>query len=339
MKAMITGAGGFIGSHLVERLAEEGAEVVAVDLHFSAMVRPGEDGTVTRVVGDFRNEQLVREALRGCQVVFHLASAHLQTHLPASEYWDINVHGLQRLLEWSREAGVERFVHTSTVGVYGHIARPPATEESECRPQSIYGETKLAGERAALRYWAEHGLPVVVLRPAWVYGVGCRRTERLFRLLRKGRFVKFGPCRNLRHPVYIEDMLDAFQLAADSREAVGQVLIIADDQALTTAELLSTFCEVLGVPEPRLQLPLLPMRAVAWLAEVAGQVLHREPPLSRRSLEFFTVNNAFDISRARELLGFAPKYTFREGLKATLDAIKVAGAQQLQVEVGANAGR
>jgi nucleoside-diphosphate-sugar epimerase len=334
---MVTGAGGFIGSHLVERLADQGMQVVAVDLHLSPVVRSETDGAVVPVVGDFRSEDLMREALRGCQVVYHLASAHLQTHLPASEYWDVNVHGLQRLLEWSRDAGVERFVHTSTVGVYGQITKPPATEETECRPQSVYGETKLAGEHAALRFCQEHGLPVVVLRPAWVYGLRCRRTERLFRMLRKGRFVKFGPCRNLRHPVYIEDMLDAFQLAAESREAVGQVVIIADDQALTTAELLAAFCDVLGVPEPKLQLPLAPMKVVASLAEAVGKLLRREPPFSRRSLEFFTVNNAFDISKARSLLGFAPKYTFREGLKATLDAMKLADAGWQRAEAAAHA--
>lgn len=337
MKAMVTGAGGFIGSHLVERLAEQGVHVAAVDLHFPPRVFAAGDGAVETVQGDFRDEGLVRKALDGCSVVFHLASAHLQTHLPDSEYWDVNVHGLLRFLEWSRDAGVERFVHTSTVGVYGHIERPPATEETECRPQSIYGETKLAGERAALRFWAEHGLPVVVLRPAWVYGLRCRRTERLFRMLRKGRFVKFGPCRNLRHPVYIEDMLDAFELAAQCREAVGQVMIIADEQALTTAEMVAAFCEVLGVPEPKVRFPLFPMKLLALLTESAGKALHREPPFSRRSLEFFTTNNAFDITKAREVLGFAPKYEFREGLKATLDAMKVADGQGRGTEVSANA--
>ncbi|MDZ7271139.1 MAG: NAD(P)-dependent oxidoreductase [candidate division KSB1 bacterium] len=336
MKALVTGAGGFIGSHLVERLAEKGHQVVALDLHFPPELAEF-DGSVEAVTGDFRDETLMRRSLSGCDVVFHLASAHLQSHLPDSEYWAVNVHGLQRLLEWSRDAGVERFVHTSTVGVYGHIERPPATEETECRPQSIYGETKLAGERAALQFGRDHGLPVVVLRPAWVYGLRCRRTERLLRMLGKGRFVKFGPCRNLRHPVYIEDMLDAFELAAHNAQAVGEVFIVADEQALTTSELLAAMCEVLRVPEPKLRLPLAPMHAVASLAEAAGKALHREPPFSRRSLEFFTTNNAFDISKARQVLGFAPKYTFHEGVKATVEAMRVAVGNQRPLEVPADA--
>ncbi len=336
MKALVTGAGGFIGSHLVERLAEGGHQVVAVDVHFPPELT-GFDGKVDVVTGDFRSEALMRQALTDCDVVFHLASAHLQSHLPDSEYWDVNVHGLQRLLEWSKDAGVKRFVHTSTVGVYGHIERPPATEETECRPQSIYGQTKLAGERAALQFGKDHGLPIVVLRPAWVYGLRCRRTERLLRMLKRGRFVKFGPCRNLRHQVYIEDMLDAFELAAQRAEAVGEVLIIADEQALTTSELLAAMCEVLGVAQPRLRLPLPPMKVVAAFAEAAGKLLQREPPFSRRSLEFFTTNNAFDISKAQRLLGFAPKYTFREGVKATVEALRVAAGRRHAAEVVADA--
>jgi nucleoside-diphosphate-sugar epimerase len=323
MKVMVTGGGGFIGGHLVDRLAEQGLSVSAIDLNFPEELKNSVNGNVEFLVGDFRDEKLTRSALDGCQVVYHLASAHLQSHLPKSTYWDVNVNAVERLLRWCKEAGVKRFVHTGTVGVYGDVRDHPANELSECRPQSIYGETKLEGEQTALRFQSQEGFPVVVLRPAWVYGPRCPRTERLFRMLRKGRFIKFGKCRNYRHPVYIEDMLDAFELAAESEEAVGEVFLIADDEPVTVSELIRSFCSVLGVREPRLRLPLAPMRIVAALAEAAGKLLKFEPPFSRRSLEFFTTNNAFDISKAKTRLGYAPKFTLEGGLRATLEALSI----------------
>jgi nucleoside-diphosphate-sugar epimerase len=109
------------------------------------------------VTGDFREKERMEELLRGVDVVFHLASAHLQVSLKESEYWDINVHSLPALLELARRSGVQRFVHCSSVGTFGNLSQWPANEESLCRPQSIYGETKLAGEDAVLKFYERPG--------------------------------------------------------------------------------------------------------------------------------------------------------------------------------------
>jgi nucleoside-diphosphate-sugar epimerase len=261
----------------------------------------------------------MRELLTGVNVVFHLASAHLQISLPESEYWDVNVHSLPHLLELAQQRGVERFVHVSSVGLYGNLKNLPADEESECEPQSIYGETKLAGEAEVLRCSKENNFPVVIIRPAWVYGPYCPRTLKIYRTLRKGMFIMIGNGENFRHPLYITDMLDSFRLAMERDEAVGEVFVIAGEEAITTNKLVESFCTIMKLRQPRLRIPYSLGVAMASACEVFWGLAGKEPPISRRSLEFFDTNNAFDITKGKRLLGFLPKFSFQNGLYKTRD--------------------
>jgi dihydroflavonol-4-reductase len=314
---VVTGAGGFIGYHLANALSREGCRVVGIDRHF-----PGDgDGygptLFSPVVADFRDADPMRRVLRGASVLFHLAAAHLQVSVPESEYWDVNVRSLPALLGLAQEAGVGRCVHASSVGVYGDVGSTPASEETDPKPRSVYGSSKLAGERAVLEFGRQRAFDVVVLRPAWVYGARCPRTMKLYQALRRRRFFMIGRGGNLRHPVYVDDVVQAFRLAASRPEASGEVLNVAGERAVTTRELIEAFCTAFALPVPRLRVPYGAGAVLAggteWLCGLVG----REPPLSRRTLEFFDTNNVFDISRARSVLGFVPRYSLREGLAAT----------------------
>ncbi|MFP4145902.1 MAG: NAD-dependent epimerase/dehydratase family protein [Phycisphaeraceae bacterium] len=316
-KIVVTGAGGFIGYNLANHLAQQGHEVVGLDRHFPANGDAVAPRRFEAVEGDFRDPGVTRSAMRGAKAVFHLAAAHLQKGTSDAVYWDVNVHKLPLLLNLAADAGVQRFVHFSSVGIYGQLERVPADEHTPARPQSIYGRTKLAGEQMLRRHASRIGLPTVVLRPGWVYGPGCPRTLKLSRMLAKRRFVMIGSGRNLRHPLYIGDMLQACELAMTRAEACGETLIIADDRPVTSLELIDTLCRQLDLPGPRVRLPYVAGRAMAVAAESTFAVLRREPPVSRRTLEFFDTDNAFDISRARRVLGFAPAWSLAQGLRAT----------------------
>jgi nucleoside-diphosphate-sugar epimerase len=122
---------------------------------------------------------------------------------------------------------------------------------------------------------------------------------------------------NLRHPLYIRDMIEAFRLAMYREEALGQVLLVGGERAITTNELVETFCRVLKLPRPRIRIPYGWGKALAAGTETVFGWLKKEPPISRRSLEFFDTNNAFDIGKAKRVLGFHPRYTFEAGLEAT----------------------
>jgi nucleoside-diphosphate-sugar epimerase len=203
------------------------------------------------------------------------------------------------------------------VGVYGPLQTWPANEETVCKPQSIYGETKLAGEVEVRKFGEATGFPVVILRPAWVYGPGCPRTLKIYKTLRKGRFVMIGKGQNLRHPIYISDMLFALHLSMDCEPAVGETFIIGGEDAITTNELVKAFCNALDLPNPKVRIPLTLGKVAAWSIETLFSLGKKEPPLSRRSLEFFHTNNSFKISKAKKILGFTPAIAFEDGLRHT----------------------
>jgi len=315
VKVFITGAGGFIGGHLVEREYHNGHEVMAVDLHFSR--KPIISNRVQYIQGDFRDTQLLETYLSNSDLIFHLASVHLQKSIPREQYWSVNVDGIVKLLEYTQKYNVQKFVHVSSVGVYGDIKTPPANEYSECHPLSIYGITKLKGEEAVIEFYSKTRYPVTILRPAWVYGPYCPRTMKLFRSIEKGRFLMIGKGENLRHPIFISDFLDAIDLAVQNNMAVGEVILIAGNEILTLAEMIEAFYLVVGKKKSRFHFPLKLAKGLAFVVEKSCGLVGVEPPLSKRSLEFFTVNNAFDISKARRILGFHPKVSFKEGLRMT----------------------
>jgi nucleoside-diphosphate-sugar epimerase len=268
---------------------------------------------------DLRETAGLAALLDGMDVVFHLASAHLDVRSGPDEYRAVNVHAAEALAEACARAGVRRLVHTSTVGIYGHVAAPPAAENAPRAPGNIYEQTKLEGETAVLKRAAATGLDVIVLRPAWVYGPGCPRTMKLLRTVGRRRFFYVGRGTNLRHPIHIDDALEAFLLAARAGTgAAGRAWIVAGPRAVTVRELVETCARVLDVPAPRFGVPRAAALLAAAAAELAGSVLRRQPPFSRRSLAFFDHDNAFDTGAARRDLGFEPVVELEEGLRRTV---------------------
>lgn len=312
---VVTGAGGFIGHNLVHYLHERGYTVSGIDIHeaqFPVYRDPADRYRFTK--GDFRDKVLMRGLCAEADAIIHLASAHLQTSLDDSDYWAVNVHSLQPLMQVAQQCGVRRFVHVSSVGTYGNLAQWPANEDSETHPQSIYGETKLAGEEQVAEYSANNDFDTVILRPAWVYGKGCPRTLKLYRALKKRQFVIIGDGNNMRHPIYIDDAVEALRLAMEEDTAIGKLMILGGERAVTTNELVESFCETLNLSRPLLRIPYWTGRVLAAAAETLFAVAGREPPISRRTLEFFDTNNSFDISRSKQLLNFKPAFSLREGL-------------------------
>jgi nucleoside-diphosphate-sugar epimerase len=218
---------------------------------------------------------------------------------------------MEALLEQARSAGVESFVHVSSVGVYGNLGKMAADEKTPCRPQSIYGETKLAGEKKVFQFAGRTGFPIVVLRPAWVYGSHCPRTLKLYKKIKRKRMVVIGAGENLRHPLYVEDFCRAVELAMQRKDGL---FLIAGPEVLTSRQLLEGFAKALNLTPPKLHFPYNAALIIATVAEKVFGILGKEPPASRRSLEFFDTDNAFDTSKARRELLFEPIYDLMAGL-------------------------
>jgi dihydroflavonol-4-reductase len=319
MNVLVTGGGGFIGSHLVEDQLKRGRKVIALDVDFSSLNGSAMHAQLQKITGDIRNKARVEPSLEGVDIVFHLASAHLSLRTSEKDYWDINVTAPKALVDLCRTSGVKRFIHCSSVGIYGDVIDAPANEESSCAPDLLYDKTKLAGEQAVTRFYQETGYPISIVRPVWVYGPRCPRTSKLFHSIRNQRFPLVGQGRNLRHCIYISDLLEAFELCATRDEAVGQTFVFGDEAAVTVAQLINEIALTMNVPPPKIKIPLSVAAPICMLTEALFKAGGKEPPLSKRTLEFFTRNTSFDISKARTVLGFIPRVSLRDGLRLTYD--------------------
>jgi nucleoside-diphosphate-sugar epimerase len=238
--------------------------------------------------------------------------------LSDENYRFVNVGGTLLLLEAALQADVKRFVHCSSVGVIGDVERPPADESTECHPTNIYEQTKLDGERAALDFARRTGFPVVVMRPAWVYGPRCPRTAKLTRAISKGRFFYFGNGHNMRHPVYISDAIRGLELCAETDNINAEVFIIAGDAPVQVAELVDAISRQLGVRSPRLHLPIYLGLVAGFSLERTFKLRRKQPPFSRRSLDFFLKHNVYDIRKAQRMLGYDPQIDLDTGLQITI---------------------
>ena len=208
------------------------------------------------------------------------------------------------------------FVHCSTVGVQGDITDPPADEEYRFQPGDHYQQTKLDGELLARDYFS-NGLRGAVFRPVGIYGPGDTRFLKLFRPVNKGTFVMVGSGKTLYHMTYIDDLIDGIILVGTREEALGEVFTLAGGEYTTLAELVNTIADALKKPHPKLRVPFYPVYIASIICDRVCRTLGIEPFLYPRRVEFFYKDRAFDISKAKRLLGFEPKVSLKEGLKKT----------------------
>ncbi len=314
-KVLITGGTGFTGSHLAKRLLEKGQDVAVLARPTSNTLSLKEMGARV-VVGDIRNKGDVDGSVRDADIVFHIAAAFRQAGLSDKVYRDVNVGGTRNVLEAAAGYGVKKIVHCSTIGVHGGVD-VPVDEGGPFRPSDIYQETKLEAELLAMRYFKERDIPLVVIRPCGIYGPGDMRFLKLFRAIARGRFVMIGDGKTLWHPVYIDDLICGFELAAQKEGVSGEVFIIGGDRFLSLNELVSKIASALEVPSPRWHIPAAPVRMAAAACEGLFGIFGAEPPIYRRRVDFFTKSRAFDISKAGKMLGYRPAYDIDRGIRLT----------------------
>jgi len=318
VKVLVTGATGFTGGHLARRLAAAGDTVRAV-VRRPDQVASLRDAGVEVVVGNLTDAESLRRACEGVEVVYNIAALYRTAGLPGSAYRAVNAEGVATLVRAAAGAGARRVVQCSTVGVHGDVEHPPANEDAPLRPGDIYQETKVEGEVLGTAAAAETGIELVIARPSGIYGPGDRRLLKLFGGVARGRFILLGDGKIFYHLTYVDDLCDGFRLCATHPNAAGRTYILAGGEVTTLKELIAITADVAGVAPPRLRLPVWPF----WLAGAACEAicapLGIAPPLYRRRVDFFTKSRAFDISRARAELGFAPAVGLREGIGRTLE--------------------
>jgi nucleoside-diphosphate-sugar epimerase len=319
MRVLVTGGTGFTGSHLVRRLIAREHEVRVLDaargIFFDDLAGLGADITL----GSVTDAALVDRLVAGTDVVYHLAAAFRQINLPKRTYWEINCQGTRHVAEASLRHRVRRLVYCSTQGVHGHVREVPGHEGSPIAPEDYYQQTKYEGE-LALWEVAREGLEATVLRPMGIYGPGDPgRFLMLFRQVKKGWFPMFGDGEVFYHPCYIDNLVDAFELASWHPKAIGETYLIGDDRYVSLNELVKATARSLGIEVKIRYLPYRPIWLVAALCEAVCTPLGVEPPLFRRRAEWYRQTRAFTIDKARAALGFEAKVQLPEGLGRTAD--------------------
>jgi UDP-glucose 4-epimerase len=254
----------------------------------------------------------MRRALDGADCVVH-AAALLHINNPSPElheqYRRVNVGGTENVVRAAAEAGVRRVVYCSTIAVYGYNRQQTLTEEDEPRPDTIYGETKLAGERAVLA--SGRG---TVLRLSAVYGARLKGNyQRLLRGVARGRYIGVGDGSNRRTLVHERDVARAAVLAATHPDAVNGVFNVTDGTTHTVREIVDAMAAAVGRKPPRLTLPVAPIRLAIGVTESLARLAHIRPPVTRALLEKYLEDVAVSGEKIRNVLGFEPAYDLQRG--------------------------
>ena len=318
MKALVTGATGFTGGQLARRLQSQGDSVRAL-VRDPAKAADLAAAGIEVVRGDLTDRASIAAAVEGVDVVYNIGALYRTAGLKESAYRAVNADAVPMIIECAQAAGIRRVVHCSTVGVHGDIEHPPANEDAPLRPGDVYQETKLLGEQLGREAAARTGVELVIARPSGIYGPGDRRLFKLFGGVARGRFLLLGDGKIFYHLTHVDDLSDGFRLCATVPAAAGRTYLLAGGEVTTLNELVALTAELAGVKPPAAHWPVWPF----WLAGAACEAVCApfgiSHPIFRRRVDFFTKSRAFDISRARAELGFAPRIGLREGIGRTLE--------------------
>ena len=317
MKVLVTGGTGFTGSALVFRLLELGHEVKTIDykkgICHDELTRKG----ANVVIGSITDKELVAESTKGSELVFHVAAAFRELDVPDEHYYDVNVNGTRYVMEAAKKHNVKKVVYCSTQGVHGHINNPPGDENSPIAPEDYYQQTKYEGELVVQEFIKE-GLKATILRPTAIYGPGDpERFFMIFKRAKKGAFPMFGQGQTFYHPVYIDNLVDAFILSMDETKGNGETYIIADENYYPIKELVTRVGKALDIPVKIKYYPITPLIIAGHVCEKVCKPFGIAPPIFPRRVDWFRQVRAFKIDKAKKGLGYQPKVGIDEGLRNT----------------------
>ncbi|OGU36871.1 MAG: hypothetical protein A3K31_15270 [Ignavibacteria bacterium RIFOXYA12_FULL_35_25] len=316
--ALVTGANGFTASHLCRHLIKKGYTVRGL-VRKTSNLRLIEGLPIELQYADLAIDKDFSDAMNGIDIVFHVAAAFRVENVPSKYYHEVNIEGTRKLLVAAKKVGIKKFVHTNSVAVQGAIKKPPAKEEDPYNPRNYYHKSKIDGEKLVLEFYQKERMPISVVRPVGIYGPGDTRFLKLFKYINNGKFRMIGSGKVLYHMTYIEDLVRGLILASEKDESVGEIFTIGGAELCTLNQIISKISLLLNKPISKLRIPVWPVWLLGLICEYVFKTAGISPPIYRRRVEFFIDDRAFDISKAKRILGYAPKVSLDEGLKITAD--------------------
>ncbi|MGL5082087.1 MAG: NAD-dependent epimerase/dehydratase family protein [Microcoleaceae cyanobacterium] len=314
-RVLVTGGTGFTGSALLKKLIDQGVNITAIARPTSNL-EPFSRMPIEWLRGHVFDENLINQAMKNVNYVFHMATPFREAKSPDSVYHNVHVLSTQHLAKAAlNQPDFRRFVHVSTIGVHSHVANPPGDENSPMEPGDIYQSTKLEGERWIREFAEQSGLPVTVVRPTGIYGPGEKRLLKIYKWVAKQRVPVIGNGSNLLHFIHVEDLTNFLLLAATHPTAVGEAFICGSHQAITFKQMVELVASYYRVKPKLMQFPAAPIFALGDMLEFICRPFGIEPPIYRRRLAFYTKDRSFDISKMQDLLGFTPVYSNQDGLQ------------------------
>jgi nucleoside-diphosphate-sugar epimerase len=314
---LVTGATGFLGRRLVDRLLRDGSRVRVLVRSAPRAASLAERGAEI-VVGDITDRARVSAAVESATIVYHVAGRLLVPGVPAEEYQRIHEEGTRALLSACQAAqSVRRFVHVSTTGVLGATGDHPAAEHAPMRPTNIYEATKARAEMLVRGSWSD-GFPAAIARPGLVYGPGDLHLLPFFHSVLRRRFRPIGGPPVRLHPIYIDDLIDALILCGRHPSAEGECFNLAGRTPVSLAELAHTIAQAGGTRPPAGSIPMSAARAVALVGDRLPVALRRSAPLTTSRLDFLTHSRVYDTSKAARMLGFTATTEIGPGVAQTL---------------------
>lgn len=309
-KVLVTGAGGFIGSHLCETLLDLGAEVTAMIRYTSRSdwgnleLLPREKKAALHVVaGNIEDNAFVNGVVKGKEVVFHLAAliAIPYSYVAPASYVRTNVEGTLNIIEAARTFGTGRVVHTSTSETYGTARYTPIDEEHPLQGQSPYSASKIAADKLVESYHCTFGLPVATIRPFNTYGPRQSARAVIPAIISQALTqptVRLGALEPVRDVTYVQDTIQGFIKVAESDRVVGSTVNVGFGEGVSIRALAETILE---------------------LMESDKRIIQDAERLRPSTSEVYTL--VCDNSKVRELCGWKPSYALREGLRKTIDFV------------------
>lgn len=321
---LVTGASGFVGSHMIDLLVSKGHHIRAADVKDFSY--PTEQKYVTFVKADITKREALRGFFDDVEYAFHIASVF--------DYWaswdilyKVNVEGTRNLCEEALNSDIKSLVIWSSGAVYGVPKEIPVKETAPLAPVNDYEKSKAEQEKVAMQFFEENGLPVIIIRPASIYGPRSKYgTTILLFMLAKGQLPAIPGCgKYIPALVHVADVVNAAYFLAEKKEAIGDVFNIADDSKYTIEELLLAAAEMIGVKIRKFHIPLWLLKTMAYFSELGAKITGKRPRIEKEMIRYLTFDSLMDNTKIKNL-GYKLIYPDAMiGLQETMEWYKKEG--------------